>query len=271
MPSPAASPNCSAGRSGSRPSTASASRARRRQHRRQRTRAVADHRGMSAQLRCRPATRGCRRRQLEAVLCENLGVQKVLWLNRGIAGDDTHGHVDDLARFVGERTVVIVVEDDPDDENYEPLQENLRTAQRHDRPGRPAAGGGARCRCRPRWCLPANGCRRATPTSTSPTTACWCRRSTTRWTGWRWERWPSCFPGREVVGIHAVDLVWGLGTLHCLTQQEPAAVRSPIAAVKRAQIARSQSTRRPRPPSTARRRRAAGRPWPCSCPHSSSG
>ena len=69
---------------------------------------------------------------------ENLGVQKVLWLNRGIAGDDTHGHVDDLARFVGERTVVIATEDDPDDENYAPLQENLeRLREMTDLDGRP--------------------------------------------------------------------------------------------------------------------------------------
>ena len=50
----------------------------------------------------------------------------------------------------------------------------------------------------------------------------WCPRSTTRTTAWRSTRSPSCCPSHEVVGIHAVDLVWGLGTLHCLTQQEPA-------------------------------------------------
>src|SRR5213083_1025275 len=63
--------------------------------------------------------------ELENGLCEILGVKTLLWLNRGIAGDDTHGHVDDLARFVNETTVVIVTEEDSDDENYHPLQENL--------------------------------------------------------------------------------------------------------------------------------------------------
>src|SRR5262249_14782212 len=65
------------------------------------------------------------REQIEGVLCDYLGARKVLWLNRGIAGDDTHGHVDDLARFVGPRTVVCVVEDDPTDANHWPLLENL--------------------------------------------------------------------------------------------------------------------------------------------------
>jgi agmatine deiminase len=68
---------------------------------------------------------GFMRQDYERVFADYLGVRKVLWLGRGIAGDDTHGHVDDLARFVGPRTVVAVVEDDPADANYEPLRENL--------------------------------------------------------------------------------------------------------------------------------------------------
>src|SRR5258708_6239 len=68
---------------------------------------------------------GLSRQDLEKVLADYLGVKKVLWLNCGIAGDDTHGHIDDLARFVGPRTIVTVVEDNPADENYAPLQENL--------------------------------------------------------------------------------------------------------------------------------------------------
>ena len=96
-------------------------------------------------------------------LCENLGVKKVLWLNRGIAGDDTHGHVDDLARFVGERTVVIATEDDPDDENYAPLAGEPRTAAGDDGPRRPAAGGG------PAAAAGAGGVRR-------PTAACQLRQ-----------------------------------------------------------------------------------------------
>src|SRR5438270_3740294 len=67
---------------------------------------------------------------LEKVLCEFLGVTKVLWLNRGIAGDDTHGHVDDLARFTAAETIVTVVEPDKSDVNHEPLKENLARLKR---------------------------------------------------------------------------------------------------------------------------------------------
>src|SRR2546426_1271351 len=66
-----------------------------------------------------------RREEIEQRLRDFLGVREILWLGDGIAGDDTDGHIDDLARFVSERTVVTVVEDDPQDENYAPLQENL--------------------------------------------------------------------------------------------------------------------------------------------------
>jgi agmatine deiminase len=161
------------------------------------------------------------REDLEGVFAEYLGVRKVLWLNRGIAGDDTHGHIDDLARFVGPRTVVAVVEDNPAEENYGPLQENLeRLRGMTDLSGRPLEvvpmpmPGPVVFR---RQRLPAsyanfyiaNG-RVLVPTFNDPR-----------------DRealgiLADLFPGREVVGIHAVDLVWGLGTLHCLTQQQPA-------------------------------------------------
>src|SRR6185503_3420970 len=81
---------------------------------------------------------GLDRAALERVLGEHLGVRKVLWLGRGIAGDDTHGHVDDLARFVDERTVVVVAEEDPDDVNYEALRENrARLETMSDQDGHP--------------------------------------------------------------------------------------------------------------------------------------
>src|SRR5205814_4126025 len=67
---------------------------------------------------------GLSRAELERALREYLGVTNVLWLGRGIAGDDTHGHVDDICRFVGPRTVVLAREDDPSDANYRPLEEN---------------------------------------------------------------------------------------------------------------------------------------------------
>ena len=160
-------------------------------------------------------------KELEKVLGEFLGIRKVLWLNRGIAGDDTHGHVDDLARFVGPRTVVTVVEDDPEDDNYEPLQENLERLRGmtdlDDKPLEivtlpmpdPVMFTGQRLPASYANFYIAND-RVLVPTFNDPK-----------------DRialgiLAELFADREVVGIHAVDPVWGLGTLHCLTQQEPA-------------------------------------------------
>ncbi len=160
------------------------------------------------------------RKELECVLGEYLGVRKVLWLGRGIAGDDTHGHVDDIARFVAPGTVVVAVEDDPADANHTPLAENLqRLRSMTDLSGRPLQ---VHTLPMPRPLffrdqrLPAsyanfyiaNG-RVLVPTFNDPND----RRAL--------EILAGLFPGREIVGIHAVDLVWGLGTLHCLTQQQP--------------------------------------------------
>src|SRR5207247_2612333 len=72
---------------------------------------------------------GLGRADLERVFADYLGVRKVLWLGRGIAGDDTHGHIDDLARFVGPRTIVTVTESDPSDANYRALAENRERAE----------------------------------------------------------------------------------------------------------------------------------------------
>ncbi|HEY1377631.1 MAG TPA: agmatine deiminase family protein [Gemmataceae bacterium] len=163
---------------------------------------------------------GLTQAELEAVLAENLGVRKVLWLNRGIAGDDTHGHVDDLARFVNERTVVIATEDDPDDENYAPLRENLeRLKDMTDLNGRPlevvplplpdpVVFAGQRLPASYANFYVAND-RVLVPTFNDPMDRV------------ALGTLAEVFPDRTVVGIHAVDLVWGLGTLHCLTQQEP--------------------------------------------------
>jgi agmatine deiminase len=161
------------------------------------------------------------RSQIEQVLADYLATPHVIWLNKGIAGDDTHGHVDDLARFVGPSTVAIVVESDSSNENYAPLQENLeRLRQATDQDGRPlrvielpmprpVVFEGTRLPASYANFYIANGLV-LVPTFND-----------------RADRealsiLASAFPGREVVGIHAVDLVWGLGTLHCLTQQQPA-------------------------------------------------
>ncbi len=164
---------------------------------------------------------GFTKRDYERVFADYLGVKKVLWLGRGIAGDDTHGHVDDLARFVGPRTVVTVVEKDPKDDNYQPLQENLeRLRGMTDLDGKklevvelpmpgPLYFDGQRLPASYANFYIAND-RVLVPTFNDPQ-----------------DRvalgiLAELFPGRVVVGIHAVDLVWGLGTLHCLTQQQPA-------------------------------------------------
>jgi agmatine deiminase len=165
---------------------------------------------------------GLAREDLEQVLADYLGVRKVLWLGRGIVGDDTHGHVDDLARFVGPRTVVAVVEDNPADPNHAPLRENLeRLRGMTDLAGRPLA---VRTLPMPaplffgRQRLPASYAnfyiandRVLVPTFNDPND----RRAL--------GILADLFPDRTVVGIHAVDLILGLGTLHCLTQQQPAA------------------------------------------------
>ena len=81
---------------------------------------------------------GMSRAHMEQLFADYLGIEKVIWLERGIAGDDTHGHVDDIARFVGPRTVVTAYEPDPDDPNHEPLRENFRRLKKStDQSGKP--------------------------------------------------------------------------------------------------------------------------------------
>jgi agmatine deiminase len=164
---------------------------------------------------------GMSRADYEAVFRHYLGVRKVLWLGRGIAGDDTHGHIDDLARFVGPRCVVTVVEEDRGDVNYEPLQENLQQLRgMTDANGRPLEihtlpmpaplyFAGQRLPASYANFYIAND-RVLVPTFNDPND----RRAL--------NTLADLFPKRMVIGIHAVDLVLGLGTLHCLTQQEPA-------------------------------------------------
>jgi agmatine deiminase len=154
------------------------------------------------------------------VFREYLGVTNVLWLGNGIAGDDTHGHVDDLARFVNETTVVIVVEEDRQDPNFAPLQDNLaRLRTMKDQDGRalqvetlpmprPVYFDGQR--------LPASYANFyiANDLVIMPTFNDANDRAALNTLA-------KLFPSREVVGIHCRDLVLGLGTLHCMTQQEP--------------------------------------------------
>lgn len=168
---------------------------------------------------------GVSRTEIERAFARHLGARHVLWLNRGIAGDDTHGHVDDIARFVDPGTVVAVTETATSDANYEALRENLRLLGRmrdqDDRPLRvvtlpmPA----------PVWFgkqrLPASYANFyianklvLVPTFNDPNDRV--ALSTLA----------RLFPDREVAGIYSRDLVLGLGALHCITQQQPAAGRA---------------------------------------------
>ena len=164
---------------------------------------------------------GLDRAVIETIFADYLGVRHVVWLGRGIDGDDTHGHVDDLARFVDPQTVVTVVEPRTDDPNHEPLQNNLRRLKEaFDQDGqplrvvelpmpRPVVFDGQRLPASYANFYIANGLV-VVPTFNDPAD-----RSAL-------DTLAGLFPDREVVGIHCVDLVLGLGTLHCLSQQQPA-------------------------------------------------
>jgi agmatine deiminase len=164
---------------------------------------------------------GFTRRDYEAVLRDALGVSNVLWLGRGIAGDDTHGHVDDVCRFVNPRTVVLCREKSAGDVNHRPLEENWeRLRGMHLEDGSrievvnlpmpaPLYLDGQRLPASYANFYVANNAV-LVPTFNDP--------ADRQALGILAE----LFPGRIVAGIHAVDLVWGLGTLHCLTQQQPA-------------------------------------------------
>lgn len=169
-----------------------------------------------------PRNPGLGKQQLEEALKAHLGVSNILWLGRGIAGDDTHGHIDDVCRFVGPRTVVLCREDDPKDANYRPLEENRERLEGM------CAEGGSRLEVVP-LPMPAPvyfGGQRLPASyanfyvSNAAVLVPTFNDSQDRVAlGILSE----LFPDRPVTGIHAVDLVWGLGTLHCLTHEQPAA------------------------------------------------
>jgi agmatine deiminase len=159
---------------------------------------------------------GMTRREIERNLRDYLGADRVVWLRNGIAGDDTHGHVDDLARFVAPDTVVVASEDDRSDANYEPLRENYALLKqaglrivRLPMP-RPLMFAGIR--------LPASYANFyianrlvLVPTFNDPADRV------------ALNTLAKCFPDRVVSGIDCTGLIWGLGALHCMTQQQPVA------------------------------------------------
>lgn len=164
---------------------------------------------------------GISREQLEKVFHDYLGIDQVLWMNRGIAGDDTHGHVDDITRFVNANTIVTVIEPNREDDNHLPLAENLdRLKSARNLDGQPYSVIGLP--------MPApvvfEGQRLPAsygnfyianklvlvPTFNDP--------NDRKVLGILAE----LFPSHEIVGIHCGDFIWGLGALHCMTQQQPA-------------------------------------------------
>jgi agmatine deiminase len=167
---------------------------------------------------------GVSRAGLERAFSEYLGIDQVIWLGRGIAGDDTHGHVDDITRFVGPSTILTAVEANTSDPNHEPLAENLerlkavRTSDGKQLTivelplPRPVVFRNQRLPASYANFYLANGLV-LVPTFHDANDRIGLGIIS------------ELFPDREVIGIHAVDLVWGLGTLHCMTQQQPAALR----------------------------------------------
>ncbi len=158
--------------------------------------------------------------EIEQRLRDYFGIREILWLAEGIEGDDTDGHIDDLARFVSEHTVVTVVEENREDENYQPLQENLgRLRQMKFEQGeieiitlpmpKKIVREGQRLPASYANFYIANSCV-LVPTfadSADETALSILQR---------------LFPDRRVIGIDCRELIWGLGTFHCLTQQQPA-------------------------------------------------
>lgn len=158
--------------------------------------------------------------QIEWYLREYYNVEKILWVEEGIAGDDTDGHIDDSARFVSATTIVAVVEDNKKDENYRPLKNNLdRLKTMTDLAGnpfrivelpmpRPFEFDGQRVPASYANFLIANGVV-LVPTFRDAND------------GAALAILRDQFPERRVIGIDCYDLIWGLGTLHCISQQEP--------------------------------------------------
>lgn len=164
---------------------------------------------------------GFGREDYEAVFAKYLGIKQIIWLDKGIVGDDTHGHVDDITRFVNETTIVTVVEKNKKDDNHALLAENLKRLKKaRNEKGKPFTIAempmpkplvfeGQRLPASYANFLIANKLV-LVPTFNDPSDRI------------ALNILAELFPNRDVVGIHAVDFVWGLGTIHCMSQQQPA-------------------------------------------------
>jgi agmatine deiminase len=163
---------------------------------------------------------GFRREDYEQVFANYLGIRQVIWLGRGITGDDTHGHVDDITRFVAPRTILTMVEPNPKDKNHAPLRENLRRLKSAtDQDGKPfqivelpmpspVTFEGRRLPASYGNFYIANGAV-LVPVFNDPNDRIALNTLT------------EVFPSREIVPIYSGDLIWGFGALHCMTQQQP--------------------------------------------------
>jgi agmatine deiminase len=161
-----------------------------------------------------------RRKDYEKLFADYLGISNVIWLGSGVVGDDTHGHVDDITRFVAPDTVVTVVEADTGDPNYEPLQENIRRLRASsDQDGNeiaivelpmpaPVIFEGRRLPASYANFYIANGIV-LVPVFNDPNDRI------------ALDVIADLFPDRDVVGIYSGDLIWGFGAMHCMTQQQP--------------------------------------------------
>ena len=158
--------------------------------------------------------------QIEAFLKNYYGVEQVLWFGEGIIGDDTDGHIDDITRFVNTDTVVTVIEENKTDENYHILQDNLKTLKSlrliDGKPLNivelpmpdPVFYDGQR--------LPASYANFYIANSAVIVPTFRCKKDQKAL-----DIIQQCFSDRKVVGIDSTDIIWGLGSFHCLSQQEP--------------------------------------------------
>jgi agmatine deiminase len=169
---------------------------------------------------------GLSRDDYERLFAEWLGIRRTIWLGEGCVGDDTHGHIDDIARFVGRDALLLAVEQDPADDNHARSMDNLHRLERASRTSgigplrivtlpfpRPVIMNGERLPASYANFYIANGVV-LVPTFNDPNDRVALNTIA------------ELMPSHRVVGIHSVDLVWGLGTLHCLTQQEPLDTRA---------------------------------------------
>ncbi len=173
---------------------------------------------LQSNIQCRNP--GFARADYESVFAQYLGIEQVIWLDKGIVGDDTHGHVDDITRFVNPTTILTVRERDTKDDNHALLEENLKRLKKaRDVKGKPfdvielpmpkpLVFEGQRLPASYANFLIANNIV-LVPTFNDANDRVALNIIS------------EAMPKHTVVGIHAVDLVWGLGTIHCLTQQEP--------------------------------------------------